>query len=62
MRRSLHDPVWADQVILRWQRRRWKVQQRDKAVADLKAAMAEALEPVMLRLVALVNRLPARFR
>ena len=42
MRRSWTDPAWADEVIRRWERRRWHVQQRDAAVAEFKQALQES--------------------
>ena len=50
------DPEWRDEVIRRWQRRRWKVQQREAAIAELKAALLPPFE----RIAVTVNRLLRR--
>jgi ferredoxin-fold anticodon binding domain-containing protein len=44
------------EVIARWERRRWRVQQREKAMTDLKAAFADALDPLLMRLARLLER------
>lgn len=44
------DPEWADEVVRRWQRRRYRIQQRERAVAELKAALMSALDPILSRL------------
>ncbi len=49
-RRSLSDFDRQDEVIRRWQRRRWKVQHRDRAVADLKAEIVRVVAPIVARL------------
>ena len=53
MRRSLTDPNWADEVIRRWNRRRFHVQQRQAAMRDLKAAF----EPPLVILLTAIDRL-----
>jgi hypothetical protein len=42
MRRSQTDYEWAEEVVRRYQRRRWGVQRREKAIADIKASFAES--------------------
>lgn len=46
MSRRRYDPEWADEVVRRYLRRKYRVQQRDRAMADLQAALAEGLAPV----------------
>jgi hypothetical protein len=57
-RRSSYDPEWADEVIRRWQRRRYRVQQREKAVAEFTAALL----PMVDWLDRQLQRVPSLYR
>lgn len=58
VRRTEYDPEWADEVMRRWQRRRYRVQQREKATADLVAAF----HPALMTLDRVLRRWPAFYR
>jgi hypothetical protein len=49
-KRSVQDDAWRDEVIRRWQRRRWGIQAQDRLVAELQAAFLPPLERLLSRL------------
>lgn len=57
MKRRHIDWEWSERVAERYIRRRDRVQQREKAIADLKATLVEAAEPIERVVAWLAKRL-----
>lgn len=54
-RRHRHDtPEWGDEVVRRYLRRKYREQQREKAMADLRAAIENDLVLPILRALRLL--------